>query len=223
MHIQRQNQLSFVRIPPDSQVHLSVIPHKPPAHHADLLVRCLFVFLLPEDLRPEFHIRKPFKCFTTLVNSFQSATDTRNLAPFDRPVQTGVLVPVPAAHHVVVRLPVHLIEKPSAVPDNHGPTSPRQMRRKQRSDLNIGQRRLSSLHPFRKFPWEGNRVFLEIFRVVIFMCPCNERILYRRVHNPTNIGNCFENGMFGTLKLNSLSCRFTCTATLLYQLAGSCP
>ena len=53
VNIKRNEEVSRIGVLPYSQIHFSIVPYHPSPHHVDLLVGCLEIGLLPEDLSSE--------------------------------------------------------------------------------------------------------------------------------------------------------------------------
>ena len=187
MHIKRQNQTGLIGVLPNSQVDLAIIPDHPPAHHADLLVRCLPVFLLPEDPAPYVCVGQSFQAVAFSIYVTQVVADLCKLTPLYRPMQADIIIPVLSVHHIIIRPPAHLLEHPVAVPDDHRAPAPCQMRGKQTRNLYIGKNGLARLILAGKLRREDYRIFLEVFRVIILFRPPDQRLLDFCIHNNLQI------------------------------------
>ena len=102
-------------------------------------------------------------------------------------MQADSLVAVFPVHHIFIWLPAHLVKHSVAVPYDHGPPSPGQVRCQQCGNLHIRQSSLTGFVFPCKMSRKDNGVFLKILRVIIFFRPPDQGLFQCLVHILANI------------------------------------
>ena len=84
------------------------------------------------------------------------------------------VIPPLSFHHIVIRLPGHLVKKSAAVPDYHLPPSPGQVGCEHGGGLDVFQACPSLSGELQKARREDDGILPEVFRRVVGLCPDSE-------------------------------------------------